>query len=297
MADTTEKAIDTAANIVGEVAEHTEEVEKFVRSLTKLKVGYYALGLIMGAAAGAAVAYKVAYARANTKYSKIAEDEIAEIREHYHERSRALEEKAAKRPLAELIEESGYSGGSAEDDEKEEGPPMAVQPPEGTTARYSEREQAAIDEVNRQYPGEEVVETRNVFEKVEPEYEWDMQAELKKRSPDIPYVIHYDEIAEMDGYDHMMLTYYTHDDVLANDRDEVQDPDERTNFIGVKTLERFGHGSRDPSIVFVRNDRLEIVFEIVKSDASYVEVVHGFSHDQGYEKNLKRMRTWDDEAD
>jgi hypothetical protein len=37
--------------------------------------------------------------------------------------------------------------------------------------------------------------------------------------------------------------------------------------------------------------------EIVKTKNSYSEVVHGFTHEDGYGKNLKRNRAWDDEED
>lgn len=288
MADTEEKIIDTAANIAGDIAHQAEDVEQIIRSLTRTKVQYYFLGMVVGGITGAAIAYKVAYSRANTKYSKIAEDDITSIREHYHERSRALEEKAPKRSLVEIIEEQGYSK-TPDEAASEEGPPMAVQPPEPTMSVYSDEERAAYTED---------AENRNIFEDAEITHEWNIQNELRKRSPDVPYVIHYDEVAEMEGYSQMTLTYYTYDNVLANERDEVMDPDERTNLIGEDALERFGHGSKDASIVFIRNDRLELVMEIVKSPNSYSEVVHGFSHEEGYVKNLKKMkRTWDDEED
>lgn len=288
MADTEEKIIDTAANIAGDIAHQAEDVEQIIRSLTRTKVQYYFLGMVVGGITGAAIAYKVAYSRANTKYSKIAEDDITSIREHYHERSRALEEKAPKRSLVEIIEEQGYSK-TPDEAASEEGPPMAVQPPEPTMSVYSDEERAAYTEDAK---------NRNIFEDAEITHEWNIQNELRKRSPDVPYVIHYDEVAEMEGYSQMTLTYYTYDNVLANERDEVMDPDERTNLIGEDALERFGHGSKDASIVFIRNDRLELVMEIVKSPNSYSEVVHGFSHEEGYVKNLKKMkRTWDDEED
>jgi hypothetical protein len=63
--------------------------------------------------------------------------------------------------------------------------------------------------------------------------------------------------------------------------DEVIDPDNRDNLVGDKNLDRFGHGSNDAFIVYIRNDQLEIVYEVVLSPNSYAEEVHGFSH-EGY---------------
>lgn len=299
MADTTEKVIDAAADVAAEVSHQAEDVEKLIRSLGRTKVKYYFLGMVVGGITGAAVAYKVAYARANTKYSKIAEEEITIMRLHYRERSKALEEKAAKRPLEEIIKEQGYSKDPDEeepDQGKSESPPMAVSPPESIPLPRNMQEDTPEQRAARVEIFE--AEQRNIFEDSKVTHEWDIQDELKKRSPDIPYVIHYDEVAEMEGYSHTTLTYYTEDDVLANERDEVMDPDERPSFIGENTLERFGHGSTDGSIVFVRNDRLELVMEIVRSRNSYGEVVHGFKHEDDSMGNLKRMkRVWDDEEE
>jgi hypothetical protein len=55
-------------------------------------------------------------------------------------------------------------------------------------------------------------------------------------------------------------------------------------------LDRFGHGSNDPSIVYIRNDTLEIIYEVVKSPHYYAEEVHGFKHEDLYRGNLERMR-------
>jgi len=86
------------------------------------------------------------------------------------------------------------------------------------------------------------------------------------------------------------LTYYTKDDVVCNERDEILAHEERETLIGEGNLERFGHGSGDEEIVFVRNDKLEILFEICRSENSYAEEVAGFSHDDLPYRNLERMR-------
>jgi hypothetical protein len=134
---------------------------------------------------------------------------------------------------------------------------------------------------------------RNVFEdnreKTVP-HEWDLHSELRRRTPDRPYVIHYDERHDMEGYSDVSYTYYAADDVLCNEKDEVIDPAERDDLIGEANLERFGHGNPDPMIVFIRNDNLEILYEIIKSPNSFAEEVHGFNHEGWDRGNLERMR-------
>jgi hypothetical protein len=101
----------------------------------------------------------------------------------------------------------------------------------------------------------------------------------------------------MEGYDHVTLTYYEVDDVLCNERDEIVDPDrDRENLVGERNLNLFGHGSNDASIVYIRNDKLEIVFEVVKSPNSFAEEVHGFRHEDWDRGNVERMRARERDA-
>src|SRR3954451_4487135 len=288
MNDKTEKIIDTAANVAGEVAEQVGEAEQVIRSFNRAKVQFYLLGMVVGGLTGAVVAFKIAYVKAETKYSKIADEEIEEMRKHYQEKRQALEGEVAKRPLEEIVKEQGYS-----DDPESEPPPMAIQPPEVVleeaedetpSEKTTERKEFAPTKEEREIFRERMRDTRRI------DREWDYQEERRKRSPDIPYIIHVDEKYEIEGYQDVTLTYYEGDDVLANERDEVMNPDDRDNLIGRNTLDQFGHGSNDTNIVYVRNDKLELIFEICKSPNSYAQVVHGFSHDDLYHGNLERMR-------
>ena len=250
-----------------------EKAELLARTLTKNRIGFYALGMGVGAITG----YFVARRLLETKYAKIADDDINEIREHYQAKARALEAEAAKRPVDEIVKERGYS---APEEEVSAPPPMAVKPP--VTVAETE------DEVAGEPPDEP--EPQNIFEEAQVTHEWDWHEERKKRSPDIPYVIHADERFETEEYSDVTLTYYDGDDVLCNDRDEIVDPSDIDRLVGERNLNRFGHGSNDASIVYIRNDELTIIYEVIKSPNSYAEEVHGFSHDDIYYRNLERMR-------
>jgi hypothetical protein len=272
-----EKAAETAKEVVAEaaeeVSEHAEVFAEFARHMNKAKIQFYLLGMAVGGLTGAVIAFKVAYRKSEMKYAKITEDEIADMRQHYLEKGRALEAEAAKRPVEDIVKERGYSS----PDTKTVEPPMAILPPE----RVVENEDKTTEK-------SEVV---NIFETVEVTHEWDWHEERRRRSPNIPYVIHYDERHEIDGYSEMTLTYYTVDDVLCNERDEIIDPDyERNELIGEGNLDRFGHGSNDGSIVYIRNDEKELILEVVRSPNSYGEEVHGLKHYDPSQKNLERMR-------
>jgi len=279
-----EKAIDIAADVVGEVAEQAGEAEAVIRSLNRVKVQYGLLGVAIGAAIGATTAFVIAYRKAETKYSKIADAEISEMREHYQAKGRALESEYAKRPVEDIVKDRGYSSPEAKTDIK---PPMAVPPPDTVTedeVDTPEKRQRVIENLD-----EAETRVKNVFEEAQPTHEWDWHEERKRRSPDNPYVVHYDERLEME-YEDVTLTYYEGDDVLCNERDEVIAIEERDELIGEGNLDRFGHGSNDVSVVYIRNDKLEILYEVVKSPNHYAEEVHGFmNHDAGIRGNLERM--------
>ncbi len=79
---------------------------------------------------------------------------------------------------------------------------------------------------------------------------------------------------ERKNNEQVSLTYFDGDDVLVDDRDQpVPDPDDS---IGEDHLGRFGVGSKDNNIVYVRNDRLELDFEILRSNGKYAQEVLGF---------------------
>lgn len=290
MADPTEKIIDTAADVAGEVKDNAEALEQAIRALNQMKVKYFAMGVAIGGVTGAVVAFKIAYVRAQTKYSKISDEEIDEMRQHYREKMQAAESSAAKRPLEEIIKERGYSSPDAEIDSA----PMAIQPPAKVLDNdedEDDRQETRIeDEPMAEAEAEEIA--HNIFQDTSRDANegWDWHEERRKRSPDRPYVIHYDERHEIEGYSDMTLTYYEKDDVVADERDEIQDPDERDELIGVENLNHFGHGSGDTDIVFVRNDKLQILYEINRTDKAYGEVVHGFRHEELSYGNLERMR-------
>lgn len=114
----------------------------------------------------------------------------------------------------------------------------------------------------------------NAFEDA-PKTGWDQQYEDDSRKNGIPYIVSEEEFNE-NALDHEQghLTWYGGDNVLADSKDEVIS--DETKYVGDRALDNFGHGSQDPNIVFVRNEMMEMDFEIAKSNKSYSEDVLGF---------------------
>jgi hypothetical protein len=267
---------------VDNVAETAEVIQR------QVAYGPLGLGLVVGLAAGATGGYFFAKRRLETKYNQIAADEIAEMREHYQSKLVALENTQTKPTVDEVVKERGYSVES-------QSPPMAVTPPETVV-------DAAKESTEDTPPPQQ-----NVFQKppVTPEEvgmplvqdEWDAHKERSQRSPLRPYIIHRDERSEQQAYDEVTLTFYEADDVLCNESDEVIADDERERMIGEANLEKFGHGSGDATIVYIRNDQLECDFEVIRSPNSYAEEVHGFEPDppELRHSHHRRDKTFDDD--
>ncbi len=140
---------------------------------------------------------------------------------------------------------------------------------------------------------EDLPKTRNVFEEAAVVDNWDYHKERQRRSPLRPYVIHYDERDEK-PYVEGTLTYYTEDDVLCNELDEVIAESERERLVGDANLEKFGHGSNDAQIVYIRNDALETQYEIVRSPNSYAKEVYGLEHADTSRRRKKRRFDYDE---
>lgn len=283
MSDTTETnpVVNAAVNAAGEAA-YQVGYQVYRRPLP-LILG----GLVVGLAAGATGGYLFARRRLETKYNQIAGQEIAEMRQHYQDKALSLDNTMAKPTVAEIVQEKGYS----------EEPPLAVTPPESVVEAVKEIPEPPTDP--RPKPSVPIIEpeTQTVFEQDQPQSidGWDYHTERTRRSPLHPYVIHKDEMQEQNAYDEITLTYYEADDVLCNERDEPVDKDKRDMMVGEANLDRFGHGSGDPSIVYVRNDRLELDMEVVRSPNAYAEEVHGFQHSD-VNRRIRRERTsFDDE--
>jgi hypothetical protein len=95
-----------------------------------------------------------------------------------------------------------------------------------------------------------------------------------EQPPGVPRIITQDEfMANETGYEQATLTYYAKGGVLTDQRDDVID--NAQDVIGKEFEVSFGAGSPDPNIVHVRNDKISMEFEVVKSERSFEEDVLG----------------------
>lgn len=122
---------------------------------------------------------------------------------------------------------------------------------------------------------------KNVFETAVEEY--DLDDELEKKNQGSPYIVEAEYFLENpDDYSTSTLTYYVDDDVVADDADQAMTASEEQRVLGKGNL-RFGRGSGDPNVVYVCNDRLRCIAEVVRDDGSFKVKVLGYPESDSLE--------------
>lgn len=93
-------------------------------------------------------------------------------------------------------------------------------------------------------------------------------------TPD-PYVISAEDYHETNlNHEKSSITYFNVDDTLVDESEEpIVDPE---SIIG-DALMHFGESEEDPDIVYVRNEKLGIDYEVIRTEKSYQETVLGIN--------------------
>lgn len=101
-------------------------------------------------------------------------------------------------------------------------------------------------------------------------------AELESPPEDEPeeeiFTVTEEEMEIYDNFENIDLTYYAEDDILCDDQEQViEDPEA---IIG-DALTKFGLESDYPDTVYVINERVRAIFEVLMVEGSYQEIVLG----------------------
>lgn len=148
--------------------------------------------------------------------------------------------------------------------------------------------------LERQKVREERAKTRKEQEEPEPVHvfvnpdgDWDYEAELTTRDSEGPYVIHVDEfMADEMEYHQDTLTYYVGDDIMADSDDTPI-----YNYAGLMGELKFGHGSKDPNIVYIRNEKIHMEWEILLDEGMFSTEVLGLEMEQDAETEIQHERS------
>jgi len=238
----------TSELVVEEVAENLEEAAAAVRMLDTKALSFLVGGLVVGVGVGFYFGYRYNREKIRSEAFRDSEDEVQRIREYY--------ERTQKPELETIVDERGYD--TKEPVQRPLIAPVPVQEPtpvmlpEEVEVQKAEQKKADKDK----------------------DAGWSYPVELQRRTPNKPYIIHQDEFNENDTeYSQVTLTYYDEDGVLADTDDSVIH--NQVSLIGDGTLSRFGHGSDDYNVLYVRNPHLEMEYEICRVQKSFEAEVEG----------------------
>lgn len=269
--------------LIEEVATNLEEVAEVTRRLNAEGIGFFITGAVVGAALGFYFGYRWNREKIRAEILEEAEKTIADIREVYRETYDPEPEPSKKVPekpsLDAVVEEKGYSGEVKTEEDRLLRPPVVVSPPRTSPA-------SARDLIRDEHPDNK-----------DKNEGWNYTTELAQRQMERPYIIHQDEyMTNESGYSQTTLTYYDGDDVVTEEPNDtvVENVDE---IIGLNNLIHWGHGSDDINVVYIRNPKIEVEYEVCRSPKSYAEEIQGLEHSDspGFERMSRRhVRSEDD---
>lgn len=252
--------------VIEEVATNLDEAAHAVRMLDARIMGAFTFGVVTGTVVGFVWGYRYNKTKLRAEIKKESEEEIAQMREYFQQRMVAVQGEVTKKQSAEaIVGERGYAPTS---------PPIVTGSPLSGVQVQQQPERllpppVPIIEDSPEYPPDHSLHIP----------EWDYRVENQKRSqnPRLPYIIHMEEFnEELPGYGKTSYTYYPVDDVLTDEDGSILS--NRDDLIGVDTLKKFGYGSDDADIVYVRNNRLTLQIEIDRLPGrSHEEDVTGLS--------------------
>lgn len=95
-----------------------------------------------------------------------------------------------------------------------------------------------------------------------------------------PYLISQQEFFQDDeDYDHLTITWYSRNQMLLDERDDVISNMEAT--VGLDNMKMFGQpDADDPNVLHIRNENTKVKFEVLLSTEDYFETVLGVITDE-----------------
>lgn len=276
--DTAEKAIDATEQALDILENQAQKVVTITKNNPLIVAG----ALLVGLGIGGFVAYKVTHKRLSVQFDNELSEQI-DIAKAFHRR---------------LAKEGEF--------ESPESAVQALVPDEVVEAVNSykgkdrkvpyNRPEEVVQDPRPPIVVEEVNVTNNIT--VDPQNDprdWDYRLEVADReaNPNQPYVISFEEFHQNENSNEQStLAYYAGDDTLVDERDSPIDAVDYT--VGDDNLARFGHGSNDKNVVYIRNERLGHDFEVIRSEGHYAQEVLGLDEGVSIRHSQRRegRRQW-----
>lgn len=274
--ETTEEILEETMDLMDEALDIMDDTLDVIEGTiwTKKNRIYFLVGATVVVAAASAATWYFTKRYYDKKYAEIADQEIEQVKTHYKKYAKEGEFATPESAVAELVPD-----------------PEGVERASNALLRYQGEgpEEGSTEEAPRT--------TTNIFTAQAVETpDFNLEEEMKGRSPEVPYIISYQEYLEAEPeFEQQTLTYYQGDDTLTDEKDQPIPLVEET--IGGDTLEHFGYGSGNSRTVYVRNEKLSLDFEIVMSDGKYTHEVLGLQHSGDIRDERRQLRKFrgDDE--
>ena len=237
---------------------------------------------IVSLAAGLVAGYKFAVHRLNDTYNEMMEEELEKTRAYYERNQRQFADpsEAVKVLAPEEVETV-----------KAEAAKVAVQAEEVSeevlervlhglrynqiTPAEKQEPKVKVENIERIVRSRPVPVNHNIFEGDTLSQEDDPQYDemMDNRAGELIYLVSQEEHLEnANEFEVVTLTFYDGDQVLVDEKDNVIENMEEA--IGHKENLQFGRWSKDPSIVYIRNEAIGVEYEILRSTGKYsVEVL------------------------
>jgi hypothetical protein len=182
------------------------------------------------------------------------------------------ERQAELRKLAKRIADQGYEGaqhiiGVAEDEGVDLETAVDIHVEAKTSKKSRVQEHSLFDQAIPEGPDGEPRDPKRPY--IVSIHEW--------AAPDEPY----------DAYDQPTIKWFVGDNTLLNSKEEiVLHPEE---LIGTLENLRFGHLSEDEDIVYIRNEKLGLAFEVIRIEEGYA-ASRGLNLDPDEDDGFERQR-------
>lgn len=205
------------------------------------------IGFVLGAAAGSLVTWKLI----EKKYMDMADDEIRSVKEMYRSKANRVTDDEVRDISKQFVEEERSQIHYEPDDTGKQ----LIDKLNNLTTTY-----VSDDEKPDYTAYSQAKEKHNVFDDAMP-----TEPEVKH---DEPYIIDPTEFGEFSEYEQRELTYYKDGVICENDTDMIDPYD---IFGDLDVGDHFGEYENDR--VFVRDDKRQVDYEILRDERTFMEVI------------------------
>lgn len=153
-------------------------------------------------------------------------------------------------------------------------------------------------EFDHKYTAEElaeIYEDQNEIKETLIKYEEENRIIAQEELEESIHVVDHNEFfTNPEEYSQSTLVFYEKDGVVSDSYDEVVVDYEK--LIGDDFADHFGDQSEDPNVVYIQNDKMKTMYEVIRDESSYSETVLGFKDEDedDYKKALKYFKLEED---